>query len=161
MRMGLHLLLIFFFTGGTSLAQLNDSSQQETGLILDMEEVFEREEEQALRESLKEFERQTKSKLFIVSVGNTEDFSDFDQYALHILDRYDFREKIDNNGLVLIFSGGLRKIHLNTEMEARKIVEDSVYQRVINDLLIPSFKTRDYHQGIEKSLTELLRVYNL
>lgn len=165
MRVKLHLILFFFFfTAGTIWAQLSSqikASHQESFLILDMEEVFEKEEELALIQSLKEFERQTKSKLLIISVGNMEDFSDFDQYALHLLDKYNFSQRVDNNGLALVFSGSLRKIHLNTEMERRKIVEDSVYERVIDDLVIPSFKERDYHRGIERSVSELLRVYNL
>ena len=163
MGIRLHLLFSFFLVAGTIQSQKSFrdvSSHQQAGLILDMEEVFAAEEEQALSKSLEEFEQQTKSKLFIISVGDMEDFSDFDQYALHLLDQYDFQKKVNHNGLAIVFSGGLRKIHLNTELERRKIVEDSVYERVVRELLIPSFKEGEYDQGIEKIISELLRVYN-
>lgn len=157
-----HFIFFFFFIGSAALAQLsaqNEASLQDS-MILDLEEVWSNEEEAALMQSLREFERETKSKLLIISVGRLESFSDFDQYALYLLDKHNFHQKLDRNGLALVFSGGLRKIHLNTEMERRKIVEDSVYQRIVNDVLIPSFKEGDYQQGIEKSVSELLRVYN-
>ena len=162
MRMKSHIIFFFFFIASSALAQLsaqNEALRQES-MVLDLEEVWSNKEEGALIQSLQEFERATKSKLLIISVGSMENFSDFDQYALYLLDKHNFHQKLDKNGLALVFSGGLRKIHLNTEMERRKIVEDSVYQRIVNDLLIPSFKEGDYQQGIERSVSELLRVYN-
>ena len=160
------LLIALFLNIVTVQSQVQTNTEllkhavQSEGPIMDFASILNQQEHQILEESIEEFEKATQSQLLIISVADIEDFSDFDQYALKLIDDLAVNEKLEKNGLALIFSGRLRKIHLNTEMESRKIVEDSIYSSVITEILIPAFKERNYSEGLQEAITEILHAYN-
>lgn len=158
--MALFLSVITVQSQEPSSTPLLSHAVQSGDYLMDFEGVLTGEEKSKLEESIKRFERTTQSRLLIISVGEMRDFSDFDQYALKLIDELAVNEKLGKNGLALIFSGNLRSIHLNTEMERRKIVEDSVYSEVMTEIIIPAFKNRNYFQGLEEAISEILHAYN-
>ena len=164
MKCTLFFALIFSFV--TSQAQerpisgILGNAAQQNDYVFDLEEVLSRQQEQALEDVLRRFEQATQSRLLVISVADIEDFSDFDQYCFRLLDELEVQQRLGKNGLVLIFSGKLRRINLNTEMERRKIVEDSVYEKVLQEVVIPEFKNKNYYNGLQKAIAALLYSYN-
>lgn len=150
----------------TSLAQerpvstILGNAAHQNNYVFDLEEVLSAQQEQALEDVLRRFEEATQSRLLIISVEDTEGFSSFNQYCFRLLDELEVQERLGKNGLVLIFSGKLRRINLNTEMERRKIVEDSVYEKIVHQVIIPEFKGRNYYNGLQKAIAALLYSYN-
>lgn len=128
----------------------------EIPFVNDLENIFTEEQVRDLEEILKDFEKNTRDQIVLVTVENADPRSDFDQTALHLIDELQMERKIKGSGIVLVFSKNLRKIHLNTEFETDKKVSDEFYQEVVKTTIIPKFKAENHYVGIREGLAEII-----
>lgn len=132
---------------------------QEPKMVNDLEQLFSIEEQTQLEELLTNYKEATDTQIILISVDSIEDFFDFDQYSLHLIDKMEVERKIEGSGIVLVFSSNLRKIHLNTEFTKGGGLEDSVYEQIVREVLIPQFKTGNHYAGLEQGVEAIKQAH--
>lgn len=164
MKSNFFFVLVFCFVAIQAqerpISEMLGNAAQQNDYVFDFEKVLSAQQESALEDVLRRFEQQTQSKLVIISVEGIGDFSNFDQYCFSLIDELEMHHRLGKNGLVLIFNSRLRRINLNTETERRKIVEDNVYEQVIQQVVIPEFIDHNYYNGLQKAIAAILYSYN-
>ena len=102
------------------------------------------------------FEKETSNEIAIASIKDIEDYEDFDKYTLELSNYWGVGKKEKDNGLTIFFSTKLRKIRINSGKQTQYILTDEICNDILNDLILPEFKKKNYFLGIKNGLLELV-----
>jgi uncharacterized protein len=105
----------------------------------------------AIRKMFKDLEYQTGIEALLVTIGSIEDYNTNDvtieQFATNLFNTWGIGHKKENNGLLILVAVKDRKcrIELGRGFGNRY---DSTMKQVIDEKMIPYFRTNDYSRGI-------------
>jgi uncharacterized protein len=120
--------------------------------ILSSEEIF------SLERKLVDFNRQTSTQIAIVIVNDLHGYDRAD-FTIRLAEKWGVGQKGKDNGIVLMVkpktpsSGGQAFIATGYGLES--VVPDATAERIINNEMIPEFKTNNYYAGLN-SATDVL-----
>ncbi len=126
------------------------------GVINDFENIFTESEKEDLTNIILNFEKETSNEIAIASIKDIEDYEDFDKYTLELSNYWGVGKKEKDNGLTIFFSTKLRKIRINSGKQTQYILTDEICNDILNDLILPEFKKKNYFLGIKNGLLGLV-----
>lgn len=130
------------------------------GYVNDFANVLEKDEEDNLEQKLNNYDKQTTNQIAIVSIDSEELNKDnFDQYSLELSNHWGVGTKEKNNGLTIVFSPSLRKVRINTGLSTEKMITDQTCSQIIENIIIPHFKSGDYFNGLNDAVDELMKYW--
>ncbi len=124
-------------------------------LVTDFTLTLTREETTALEQKLKAYADSTSSQIAIVVVKDIGDY-DISQYAPELAMKWGIGQKGKNNGLLILWATGPRKIFIATGYGMEEKVPDAIAKRIVNQLIIPNFKLGQYYQGLNLATDEII-----
>ncbi|QTD36237.1 TPM domain-containing protein [Polaribacter batillariae] len=124
--------------------------------VNDFEFIFKVDEIENLTKIIRDYERKTTNQIAIVSISSTGKYKDFDKYAIDLSNYWGVGQKNKDNGLTIVFSKKLRRIRISTGNGTEKILTDKICKTIIDQIIIPEFKTGNYYEGIQKGLVALI-----
>jgi uncharacterized protein len=129
------------------------------GSVSDYEKVFNESQISNLTEKISEYEQKTTREIAIVTVSSIEPYENIADYSTDLANEWGIGNPDSDNGLLILFSKNLREIRISTGLGTEKKLTDEICKNVIDKTIIPEFKNGDYYNGIEKGLSELIKIW--
>lgn len=126
------------------------------GYVNDFENVFTSEQEIKLDKRIAAYELETTNEIAIVTIDSIKPYENINDFATDLSNEWGIGKKEKDNGLLILFSKSLREMRISTGIGTEKILTDEICKNVIDKTIIPEFKNRNYYNGIEKGLSELI-----
>jgi uncharacterized protein len=124
-------------------------------LVTDFTMTLNQEETSALEHKLKAYNDSTSSQIAIVVIKNIGDY-EISQYASELAMKWGIGQKGKNNGLLILWATGNRKVYIATGYGFEEKVPDAIAKRIVNQLIIPNFKLGQYYQGLNLATDEII-----
>ena len=128
-----------------------------TKIVTDNANIFTSTELTTLREKLKKFEANTTNQLVIVTIKSLNGES-IESYALETFNRNKLGQKNIDNGVLIIFSNTDRKVRIEVGYGLEGILTDVTSSRIIQDIMIPEFKNKQYYAGINLATDKIIEL---
>jgi uncharacterized protein len=154
------ILYIFFLLFSLSQIALTQSDglpdpPNPPRLVTDFTLTLNQQEVSSLEQKLRGYADSTSSQIAIVVVKNIGDY-EISQYATELALKWKIGEKGKNNGLLILWSTGDRKIYIATGYGFEEKVPDAIAKRIVNQLIIPNFKLGQYYLGLDLATDEII-----
>ncbi|MFN8252384.1 MAG: TPM domain-containing protein [Ferruginibacter sp.] len=107
-----------------------------------------------LEEKSKTFEAASSCEIAIVTISSTGGVS-IEQYAARVFEKWGIGKKAKNNGVLLLVAYKDRKVRIATGKGIENILTDSACKMIIDEVLVPHFKTKDFYEGIDAAVDEI------
>jgi uncharacterized protein len=111
---------------------------------------------QALEQKLVAYNDSTSSQLTIVIVKSVQPYESGD-VALKILREWGVGQKDKNNGIVLLWAPGDRKLAIQTGYGMEGVLPDMYAKRIISNVIGPKFKELKYYEGLDEGTTAIFK----
>lgn len=125
--------------------------------ILDVEGILTSKEIDSIENSAKDLLKQKKIRLLIVTIDDFYPYADINDYATIQGNNWHVGSGIEKGGIVLVFSKSLREVRISTSHISQQYLTDLESQDIIENTLIPRFKTGEYYQAILDFINEMKR----
>ena len=116
-----------------------------TVFVNDFAGVFTDDEISQLNDFVSNFEKETTTEIFVVTVDSLEGLS-IEQYASEFFNSWGLGKKDINNGMLLLISIGDKELRIDTGLGLEKAITDDEAGKIINTIL-PYFAQGKYGQG--------------
>ncbi len=155
-----YLLLIFFVASINLLAQdclLDKPAKQD--LVQDYANILSDEDEAFLRQKLTAFNDSTSTQIMVVTVTDLCGYDKAD-FTYTLGERWGVGQKGKNNGIVLMVKpkeiNGHGDAFIAPGYGLEGVVPDAIAKRIVDQEMIPAFKSKNYSGGIEKAVGILM-----
>lgn len=125
-------------------------------IINDYDTVFNASEKQELFNILYDYDKKTTRQIVVVTVNEISPYTDIQKYATDLGNYWGVGTKEKNNGLTIVFCQSIREIGIATGLGTQKILTNDICKNVIDSIMIPEFKDKNYYSGIKKGVIELI-----
>jgi len=126
-------------------------------MVNDYEGLFTAKQQDELENIVRSFRAETGIEIAIVTIDSTYTTKDkFDDYSLHLANKWHLGQKGKDNGILIGISRGLRKMRIENGYGIEKILSDQETQDVIDKYFIPYYKNGDYYKGTLTGLRALI-----
>lgn len=105
--------------------------------------------------SLKEHEEKTTDQIAILVVRSLEG-EILEEYSLKVAEEWKLGQKNQDNGVLILLSIEDRKVRIEVGYGLEGILTDAYCNRMIQNTMIPHFKSGNYEEGITAGLKEIL-----
>ncbi|WP_294737703.1 YgcG family protein [uncultured Flavobacterium sp.] len=149
-----------------SKVDFNSSDSQESifpiplGIINDYSDVFSIYQIKELSNILYDYDLETTRQIVVVTIDDISGYDDIQKYATDLGNEWGVGTAEKDNGLVIVLSIPLRKLAIATGSGVDHILTDEICKSVIDNIIIPEFKTRKYYDGVKKGIDELITVWD-
>lgn len=123
--------------------------------ILDVEGILTSNEIDSVENSVRDLLKRKRVRLLIVTIDDFYPYKDIYEYATNQGNNWHIGAKFEKGGIVLVLSKSLRKVQISTSHISQKYLTDSECQDIIDNTLIPRFKTGEYYKAILEFINEV------
>jgi uncharacterized protein len=149
------LLIALIVSIGVSTAQEIPPRPNPPKLVNDLAKKFTPTEIAQLEQKLVAYFDSTSTQIALVTIPSTEPYPIAD-YAFKLGRDWGVGEKDKNNGIVILWASGDRKIYIATGYGMEGAIPDAIAKRIISTVIIPKFKNEQYYQGIDKGIDAII-----
>ncbi len=119
------------------------------GWVNDFENVLSETEAKSLDSLIADFEARSSVEISVVSIPQfATETERFDELTLHIAQTWGIGKKEKNNGILIGFSDSHHRIRIQNGLGTEKYLSDERTKQIIEEKLIPDFKSRNYYEGL-------------
>jgi uncharacterized protein len=147
---------LFLSSNQSLFAQNIPTRPSPARLVNDLVGVLSPEEKENLERKLVKYDDSTSTQITVVIVKSTGDYT-IDDVALKILREWGVGEKGKNNGIVILAAIEDRRINIQTGYGMEGVLPDGICKRIINQDIIPAFKTKSYYDGFDKATSSIIK----
>ena len=128
------------------------------GRTSDYEHIFTSDQISELDSIINQFEKGTTIEIAIVTIDSSWTTKErFDSLVLTIANDWGVGKKDLNNGILIGFSTGLRKIRINNGYGIETKLTDIETKKIIDDIILPEFKKGNYFEGTKNGLFAIMQ----
>lgn len=109
----------------------------------------------ALENKLVAYNDSTSTQIAIVIVRTTEPY-DIADFALQLGRKWGVGQEGKNNGIVLLWAPGDRKVTIQTGYGMEGAIPDIYAKRIISNIIAPNFKELRFYQGLDEATTAII-----
>jgi len=154
----LYLVLLLWF--GTNLFGQNVLPKPTSYLsVVDETATLTAAENEALTKKLDAFKAATGHELVIVLV-NSLNGSSVETYANTLFNNWGIGKKGKDNGVLLLVAINDRKMRIETGYGVEAVLTDAEAARVLDELLTPHFKKKEFYEGMELATNYIINQLN-
>ncbi|MGR3275011.1 TPM domain-containing protein [Acaryochloris marina NIES-2412] len=135
--------------------QVPNPRQQNGGWVTDMANVLSPQTEAKLNQLITDLEAKNGSEIAVVTVANTAPSASPKAFATSLFNHWGIGKKEEDNGVLFLISKGDRRVEIKTGYGIEAILPDAKVGRIIDQQILPKFKTGNFDQGTLKG-TQLL-----
>lgn len=110
----------------------------------------------ALEQKLVNYNDTTSTQIVLVIVNSVEPY-DMNTYALELGRKWGVGQKGKNNGIVLLWAPGDRKVYIATGYGMEGVLPDAYANRIIDQVIIPRFKEIKYYEGLDAGIDTIMK----
>lgn len=109
----------------------------------------------ALENKLVAYNDSTSTQIAVVIVNSTGPY-DIADYALQLGRKWGVGQEGKNNGIVLLWAAGDRKVTIQTGYGMEGALPDIYAKRIISNIITPNFKAAQYYEGLDEATTAII-----
>ncbi len=109
----------------------------------------------ALGSRLKTYQDTTSNQI-VVLIVNSVPQGDIESYSISVAEKNKMGQKGKDNGLLFTVDVGDHKARIEVGYGLEGVVTDAYSSYILNEIVIPEFKSGDYYDGIDKGVTALV-----
>jgi uncharacterized protein len=109
-----------------------------------------------LETELARFERETSHQIAVLTVPSLEG-EPIEDFSMRVAEAWKLGQKGVDNGILVTVSKADRRARIEVGYGLEGIVPDAVANRILEDVMIPRFRSGDYPGGIEAGVDALMR----
>ena len=125
-------------------------------LVNDYVGILQPAEREQLEQKLRLYNDSTSTQITLIIVKTTQPYPIGD-FAFQVGRKWGVGQKGKNNGLVLAWATGDRKIYIATGYGLEGAIPDAIANRIIDNIIVPAFKQKQYFQGLDEATTEIIK----
>ena len=126
-------------------------------LVNDLADVLSAAEEQQIEQDLIDFDDSTSTQIVVLTVASTQG-NDIILYGAEVGEAWGVGQKGKDNGIVLVMAVEDRKVGISVGYGIEEFQNAAYTQRIIDELILPQFKSGDYFGGIANGLAGIVSV---
>ena len=127
--------------------------------MYDNAHVFSTNEKNFLEQKLIKYADTTSTQIVIATVNSLKG-DDISLVSTQWAHKWGIGQKNEDNGIFILLSKGDRKIDISTGYGIEYRLTDLMAERIINQIMIPEFKTGNYFAGLDKGTTAIFQALN-
>jgi uncharacterized protein len=152
MRCFLYIIVAFLSCSNFAQAQFdipNRPSDEQQAFVYDYADLLPKAQKEALNLKLKRYADTTSTQIVfaIISSANGEEL---DGLGAKWGQKWGIGQKGKDNGILLILAVNDRKVDINTGYGIESILSDSDAERIVNRVLVPNFRNKNYYAGLDQ-----------
>lgn len=128
-----------------------------SGHVVDQAGLLDAPRRQALEERLRAFEQRKGSQVAVLTVSTTRPEA-IEQFAIRVAEQWKLGRKQLDDGAILVIAKDERALRIEVGYGLEGVLNDAVSKRIIDDLIVPRFKSGDFDGGISAGIDAMLRV---
>ena len=126
-------------------------------LVNDLADVLSAAEEQQIERFLTAYDDSTSTQIVVLTVASTQG-NDVILYGAEVGEAWGVGQKGKDNGIVLVVAVEDRKVGISVGYGIEEFQNAAYTQRIIDELILPQFKSGDYFGGIANGLAGIVSV---
>lgn len=128
-----------------------------TGHVIDQTGTLTAEQKAALEITLTAFEARKGSQLAVLMVASSAP-EEIEQYALRVAEQWKLGRKKVDDGAILVVAKNDRAMRIEVGYGLEGALNDLTSKRIINETILPRFKSQDFYGGITAGVDQVIRV---
>lgn len=129
-------------------------------IVYDTAELFSKTERDSLTYKIIQFEQQTTNQTAILTIDSIPKHMDIMAFGKEVANSWGIGNKEKDNGLLITISRYDRKIAINTGLGTEKTISDYECKIIIDSVMIPQFRKKQYFKGVNKALDALFALWD-
>lgn len=154
MRFGL-LILGFLLFGPLDSLAAGPAFPQLTGAVVDEANLLDSTSNQGLTQILQNYKETSGNELIVVTVKSLGGY-DIADYGYQLGRAWGIGEKKKDNGVILLVAPNERKVRIEVGYGLEGVLTDANSSAIINQIILPHFKQKEYQAGIEQGVSAIL-----
>lgn len=150
----LSILLLFLSISISGFAQ-DFLPEQPSGLVNDYANMLTSAEENRLENKLRNY-RDTTTNPFVITTLKSLQGYPIEEVATNLFNKWDIQYEQRNNGLLILIAEQERSIRIQPGYGLEGAIPDIMANRIINDILTPSFRNGDIYGGLDQATNILI-----
>jgi uncharacterized protein len=110
----------------------------------------------SLERKLVAYNDSTSTQIVVVIVDSVEPY-DMNTYTLELGRKWGVGQKGKNNGIVLLWAPGDRKVYIATGYGMEGALPDAYANRIVDQVIIPRFKEIKYYEGLDAGVDTIMK----
>ena len=127
-----------------------------TGRVVDTAGLLNPQQQQALAQKLEALEKASSRQLVVATVPDLQGYP-IEDYGYKLGRAWGIGQKGANNGAILLVAKNDRKVRIETGYGLEPILTDAFNKDVIDEKIVPAFKSGDYPGGINAGVDALVQ----
>jgi uncharacterized protein len=153
-RIFLILLCHVYFVCQSQTLEAFAGSFQQVGIVNDYAGILNPIEEKSLEEEIHSIRRESKIEYAICLLNDLNGF-EIKDVATVIGNEWGIGKASKNNGILFLIAFSDQKIFIATGLGIKDYLSDSEVQLILNSVVIPSLKMKNYYLGITSGITQI------
>jgi uncharacterized protein len=151
MKKSINCLLFLILMGKLGLFAQNIPGKPEpASYVNDLAGMLKPDEGQLLEIKLKKYFDSTSTQIVVVIIQSLDGYL-IDDYAQKLAENWGIGQKGKDNGLLILVSKKDRKMKIATGYGLEAKITDLAAKQIIDNQLVPNFKTENYYQGLTEA----------
>lgn len=150
------LLLFSFSVMVVTYAQKTEPRPNPPQAVNDFAHLLEPFQREALEQKLRAYNDSTSSAIVIITVPTLDGY-DIAEVALKYLRDWGVGVKGKNNGVVILVAQRERRARIETGYGMEGVLPDITAKHIIDDEMIPSFKSGDFYGGLDHAVDAIIK----
>lgn len=156
--MGIALMGLLLFVASAAYAQdANKPAIALTNRVVDAANVLSPAQEQELIDKLAAYEKESSDQIVVATVPSLNGM-DVETYANRLYRAWAIGQKSENNGILLLVAPNERKVRIEVGYGLEGTMTDAMSSIIIQNAIIPEFRTGEYGTGVTKGVDDILQV---
>ena len=153
----LHVILFACALGWSAHSAAQVAVPPLTGHVIDQTGTLTAEQKATLEQTLTAFEARKGSQLAVLMVASSAP-EEIEQYALRVAEQWKLGRKKVDDGAILVVAKNDRAMRIEVGYGLEGALNDLTSKRIINETILPRFKSQDFYGGITAGVGQIIRV---
>ncbi|MGD1980740.1 MAG: TPM domain-containing protein, partial [Flavobacteriaceae bacterium] len=127
--------------------------------LYDYADILSAAEESALEQKLIRYADSTSTQIVVVNISSTNG-EEINFLGANWLSAWGIGQKGVDNGILILVADQDRKVGINTGYGVESILTDALSKRIIEQRIIPEFRSGDYYRGLDSGVEAVFEVLN-
>ena len=149
--------LVIAATGAEPLTSIPNPRSRDGTWVTDMPGMLRAETIARLNSTISDLERTTGTEMAVVVIGSLDGLS-IDEAAVQLFDLWDIGKKNKDNGLLLLWSTGDRRVRVEVGYGLEGVLPDGKVGAILDAYVMPKFKSGEFDEGLLAGVAALLSV---
>lgn len=146
-----------------SVFQPNGDNQifpQPIGYVNDFEGIFTESQIKELNALIVGHQLATTDQIAIVTITSIEPYENINEFTIDLANYWRIGHNDQKNGVLIAFSTKLKKVRIQNGIGTESRLTDPETLNIIDNVIIPEFKGKNYFDGVKKGLIEVINNLN-